>query len=163
MFARLGLNTTAPYHLFIYSLVFGASTFHSFVVSPIAFKHLKREEFSNLQNKVFPLYFIGQTAGPILLGLTAPFKLCPFGLGLLSVSAIAGALNYFVMLPWCKNIKEQRNKLQKELGADETSEELAELNKQFGFAHGMSSLANLVSIISITVYGAFLTRGLSRV
>lgn len=164
MFAKLGLNTSAPYHVLIYSLIFGASTFHSFILSPIAFKHLKREDFGNLQNKIFPTYFLAQTATPILLGLTAPFKLCPFGIGLLAVSGIAGAVNYFVLLPLCQRIKEERTKLQKELGAEaEPTEELIALNKRFGFAHGISSLANLISIVALGFYGPYLTRGLVKV
>ncbi|CAK7897288.1 hypothetical protein CAAN1_04S03180 [[Candida] anglica] len=164
MFRRLGLHTRAPYHVFLYSLIFGATTFHSFILSPIAFKLLKREDFGNLQNKIFPGYFIAQTISPVLLGLTAPYTVCPFGIGVLATSAVAGALNYFVLLPWCHSIKEERVKLQKELGADaEPTEELVNLNKKFGRAHALSSIANMVSIFTLAIYGTYLTRSLNKV
>ena len=141
MIATLGLNTGAPYHLFLYSIALGGSVFHSFVVSPLAFKHLPRQEFGNLQNKVFPTYFIGQAVVPLVLGLTSPFRLCPFLTGVLAVSGIAGALNYLVLLPICRNIK---------------------LNKTFGMYHGISSLLNILSIASLAIYGTVMSKRLVR-
>lgn len=137
---------------------------HSYIVSPIAFKHLQREEFSNLQNKVFPLYFLGQTAAPILIGLTSP--LCPKTVGpVLLASAVAGALNYFWVLPVCKKIKEDRNKLVADKkheqivdGETVNSEEFTNLSKQFGMYHGISSLLNLVSLVTLGAYGFLLSK-----
>lgn len=167
MIARLGLNTAAPFHFLFYSIVFGGSVFHSFIVSPIAFKHLSRPEFSNLQNKVFPTYFLGQALSPLVLGLTTPLKLCPFTIGLLALSSATGALNYFVLLPWCQQIKDQRNKLVSEKlhevienGEVKPSEEMVKLNKQFGKYHGISSLVNILSILSLSAYGVILSKRL---
>lgn len=137
---------------------------HSFIVSPIAFKHLKLEEFSNLQNKVFPLYFIGQTAAPILIGLTAP--MCPKTVGpVLLLSAVAGALNYFWALPVCKQLKEDKNKLVAEKrheqiieGQTVKTDEFTKLSKKFGTYHGISSLLNLVSLATLGVYGFLLSK-----
>lgn len=167
MIARLGLNTKAPYHFLLYSIIFGGSTFHSFILSPIAFKNLSRAEFSNLQNKVFPIYFLGQALSPLLLGLTTPLRLCPFTIGLLAFSSATGMINYFVLLPWCKQIKDQRNKLVSdklhetiEGGESKPTEEMIRLNKQFGKYHGISSLVNLLSIFSLGVYGVVLSKRL---
>ncbi|RLV83478.1 putative mitochondrial outer membrane protein [Meyerozyma sp. JA9] len=169
MIATLGLNTGAPYHLFLYSIALGGSVFHSFVVSPLAFKHLPREEFGKLQNKVFPTYFIGQAVVPLVLGLTSPFRLCPFSTGVLAISGIAGALNYFVLLPICRNIKQQRdelvaNKLHETIegGEVKASDKYTELNKKFGKYHGISSVLNLLSIASLAVYGTVMAKRLTR-
>lgn len=132
---------------------------HSYIVSPIAFKHLKREEFSLLQNKVFPLYFVGQAMVPVVIGLTSPIAgRCSYSI--LAVSAVAGLLNYLWVLPVCKQVKEERNKLAAEKkheqvvdGVTKPSEEMAALNKKFGMYHGFSSLFNLVSLVSLGVYG----------
>lgn len=162
----LGLNTRAPYHLLFYSVVFGGSFFHSFIVSPIAFKSLPREEFGRLQNKVFPFYFLGQTISPLILGLTAPIKLCPFTIGLLSLSAITGAFNYFLFLPLCQNVKRQRLELMAEKKDvnefGEPTEECLALSKKFGMYHGFSTLTNIVSILSLAVYGVVLSRRFIR-
>lgn len=132
---------------------------HSYIVSPIAFKYLKREEFSLLQNKVFPIYFAGQAVVPVLIGLTSPIATrCSYSI--LAVSAVAGLLNYLWVLPVCKQVKEQRNKLAAEKkhevvvdGQTRPSDEMAALNKKFGAYHGISSLFNLVSLFSLAVYG----------
>lgn len=151
----------------LYSLVFGASTFHSFYLSPIAFKTLPRSEFGALQNKVFPSYFLTQTVSAVLLGLTSPFKLCPFSLGLLTVSGLGGAINLFVLLPICRNIKDEREKLIKEKlhetvvnGEVRPTETKIALDKKFGMYHGLSSLANIFSIASLGVYGLILAKRL---
>lgn len=153
----LGLNTKAPYHFLFYSLSFGGAAFYSFIVSPLVFRELPREEFSNLQTKVFPTYFLGQTAAPLILGLLSPAKVCPFTAGLLALSTVAGGLNYFILLGKCKSIKEQRTKLVADkLDKDSNGEftpEYQAITKQFGIYHGVSSLLNIVSIASLGVYG----------
>lgn len=150
-------NFAKAANLLVYSVAFGGGIMHSYIVSPIAFKHISREEFSNLQNKVFPYYFIGQAAAPVLLGLTSPINA---GVPALAVSAVAGALNYLWILPVCRNIKEERNKLvadkkHEEIidGEVQPTAEYAALSKRFGIYHGVSSLFNLVSLVSLGVYG----------
>ncbi|CCE87152.1 Piso0_005693 [Millerozyma farinosa CBS 7064] len=161
----LGLNTRVPYHALFYSFVFGGSVFHSFVVSPIAFKVLPRQEFGRLQNHIFPGYFLGQTLAPLVLGLTTPLKLCPFSIGVLAVSGLAGALNYFVLLPSCQQIKVEREKLvadkkheKNENGVSVPTKEYTELNKKFGFYHGISTLLNFGSIVTLGIYGLLLSK-----
>lgn len=170
MLAKLGLNTSAPYHFIFYSVVFGGSIFHSFVVSPIAFKHLKREEFSKLQSEVFPIYFLGQTVAPAVLALSTPLTLCPFTIGLLALSGLAGAFNYLYLTPVCHKIKDERKKLEAEKkhetvvdGQLQNTEEYTKLNKKFGTYHGLSMLTNLVSIVSLGLYGVVLSKRLIRV
>lgn len=155
MIAQLGLNTLRPYHFLLYSVAFGGSTFYSFIVSPLVFKKLSRPEFGRLQQEVFPTYFIGQTLAPLALALSSPFK-CPIHLGLLIASSLCGALNYLVLLPKCSAIKVQKQKLASE--KLENSDEFHALSKQFGKLHGISSLLNLVSIVTLGVYGVFLSK-----
>lgn len=153
----------AAVNLLLYSVAFGGGIMHSFIVSPIAFKVLQREEFSVLQNKVFPYYFMGQVAAPLLLGLTSPVT-CNVALSLLGVSSLAGAANLFWCLPKCKNIKEERNKLVADKkheqivdGVPKPTDEYTALSKQFGKYHGFSSLFNLVSLVTLGAYGVILS------
>ncbi|CAI5757095.1 unnamed protein product [Candida verbasci] len=163
MINQLGLNTRIPYHFLFYSLAFGGSAFYSFIVSPLVFKKLTREEFSNLQNKVFPTYFQGQILSPIIIGLTTPLKWCPFSLGLLALSTIGGTLNYLWLLPKCQQIKEERNKYLADKLGDENSEGYKALSKQFGKYHGISTLINIISIFSLGIYGVTLANGLTKI
>lgn len=165
MLSALGLNTRAPYHLMIYSIAFGGSAFYSYFASPIAFKVLPREEFGKLQNNVFPYYFLGQTLAPGVLALTTPLNLCPFTSGLLILSSLTSALNYFYLLPKCKGIKQQRQKLiadKSDTIDGEPTDEYKKLTKQFGMFHGISLLANMGSILTLGVYGLVLSRRLIR-
>lgn len=164
MVSILGLlGTKAPYHLFVYSIAFGGSAFYSYFASPIAFKVLKREEFGVLQNNVFPTYFLGQAIAPIILALTKPGKLCPFTGTLFALSALGGAINYFYLMPVCRKIKEQRLALISNnldvIDGEETAE-YKKLTKQFGMYHGLSLLANLVSVATLGVYGLVLSKRL---
>lgn len=161
----LGLNTRAPYHLFLYSIAFGGSAFYSYFASPIAFKVLSREEFGKLQNNVFPKYFLGQTLAPGLLALTTPLTLCPFTGSLLAVSSLCSALNYFYLLPKCRTIKDKRQKLVEDkldTVDGEPTEAYKQMTKQFGMFHGISLLANLGSILTLGIYGLVLSRRLIK-
>lgn len=164
MITALGLNTRVPYHFLFYSVVFGGTAFYSFIIAPLTFKKLPREEFSNLQTQVFPSYFLTQVVSPVVLGLTTPLKPCPLSLGVLALSSVAGALNLWWLLPVSRGIKEQRqklvaDKLDKTEAGDDT-EELTRLNKLFAKFHGISSLVNLVSITSVAFYGLLLAKKL---
>ena len=154
----IGLNNRAAYHLFLYSLNFGGSIFHSFLLSPMAFKYLPKQEFGNLQNKVFPIYFVGQAILPILLALTSPLKLCPFTAGLLSTSGLCGAINFLVLLPLTQKVINERHNLAKDQKSE--TKEMHDATKVFGIYHGISSLLNLFSIISLGLYGSALSRRL---
>lgn len=169
MLANLGLATRAPFHILLFSLTFGGGFFHSFIVSPIAFKHLEREQFGKLQNKIFPFFFLGQTLSPIVLALTSPITLTRVAIGLLSVSAVSGAANYFWLLPLCKKLKEDRVQLIAENrheivedGVTHATAEFERATKQFGKYHGISTLVNMVSIATIGAYGVVLSKGFAK-
>lgn len=165
MLLTLGLNTRAPYHLFIYSIAFGGASFYSFIASPIAIKVLEKDQFGKLQNKVFPLYFLGQTLAPILLAATTPINLCPFTSSLLVLSSIASAVNFCYLLPKCRDLKEDKLELiAKQLDVIDgvETEEFKNVKKLFGRHHGISMLANLISIATLGVYGMVLSKRLIR-
>ncbi|KAM9928772.1 hypothetical protein OXX59_001628 [Metschnikowia pulcherrima] len=160
----LSTSVKSAVNVLLFSMAFGGGVMHSFIVSPIAFKHLPREEFGNLQHQVLPLYLLGQTAAPVLLGLTTPLS-SRFSTPVLAASAVAGAINYFWVLPRCNQIKDEKKKSIAEKkheqivdGKVEDSEEFRALSKQFGKFHGISSLLNLVSIATLGAYGFALGR-----
>lgn len=169
MVANLGLATRAPIHILVFSLTFGGGFFHSFIASPIAFKHLEREQFGKLQNKIFPFFFLGQTLSPLLLSLVSPIALTRLTIGLLSVSAVSGAANYFWLLPLCQRIKEERLKLIAdnrhevvEDGVTHATVEFERVSKQFGKYHGISTLVNMLSIVSLGVYGIVFSKAVTK-
>ncbi|KAH3663566.1 hypothetical protein OGAPHI_004967 [Ogataea philodendri] len=144
-----------PIHLLTYSYVFGATSFHSFISSVRAFKVLPRKEFGLLQSKLFPIHFLTQSVGPIVVGLTAPYSIPTTGLALLAVSSISGFVNYLWLLPVCSRLKAERFALEdlpEAERSEETAQKIAALTKQFGKYHGISLFFNLISVLTITGY-----------
>lgn len=130
----------------------------------MALKALPRKEFAALQNQVFPSFFLGQTISPVILALTAPFSSTP-ALVTLGISSVAGAVNYFYLLPKTRKIKEDRFAVEdelKDLSEDEIKADPRHiaLSKEFGRVHSWSLLFNFVNIIGLGVYGCYLTKGL---
>lgn len=150
--------TTAPYHLLTYSFSFGATVFHSYVSSPVAFKVLPKDQFGKLQNHLFPSYFLGQAISPVIIGLTAPFALSTAALVTLGLSSLGGLANYFWLLPWTHNVKSKRLALQETIGEGfEENEDYKKLTKEFGRSHGLSLLFNLITAIGLASYGVILS------
>lgn len=165
-FHALGLNTTVPYHFLACSFAIGGPAFYGFVAAPILFKTLPRSEFRRVLSEVFPKYFFTQTVAPIVLRLLSPFKVCPVSTALLVASSVSGAINYFWLLNTCRSLSNQRKALE-DSGADvdsngEATPEYATLTKQFGKYHGISTLSNMVLLLTIALYGVFVSRSLVR-
>ncbi|KAM3161890.1 hypothetical protein ACU8KH_04006 [Lachancea thermotolerans] len=150
------------FNLLFYSFVFGGSTFYSYVASPLAFKHLERESFSKLQHVVFPYFFQMHSISPLILGLTAPMPLQAGPLISLITASLSGCLNLFWLLPWTRRVKEERQKVAKELSGEELEAKDAPLRKEFGKSHGMSLLFNLTHVVGLAAYGFYLAKGLIR-
>lgn len=147
-----------PYNLLLFSLLFGATMYQSFVSGIVAFRALPYEQFSLLQSNIFPIYFYGQLALSLLVYATAPHQPV-FGRVALVVVAIS-AVNSFVLLPQTRKVMEERRRQEVLDGRscrDEVkSEEMKALNKRFGKVHGISVLLNLAGVVSLVAYGILL-------
>lgn len=141
---------------------FGGTTFYSYVASPIAFKVLDRESFSVLQNKVFPSFFQLESFSPLVLALTAPFKLTTAPITILTSASACGLANLYWLLPWTRRVKEERKSLSSRLKDDELERHDAPLRKEFGKSHGLSLLFNMGNAACMLAYGVYLCRGLLR-
>ncbi|KAI0844981.1 hypothetical protein F5Y00DRAFT_247607 [Daldinia vernicosa] len=169
------LLTPAPYHVLSYGTLLGTEVFHTFINSILSFKVLERPQFAILQRAVFPAYFGIQSAAPVLLALTYPGRKNLLGVpsGLVGVFhptnrwgvlvplgtvLVTGLVNLVYLLPETNKVTALRReqelkdgKASHEKGVQ--SEEMTALNKKFGQLHGISSLANLITVIATVVYG----------
>ncbi|KAM0792892.1 hypothetical protein ACM66B_002654 [Microbotryomycetes sp. NB124-2] len=139
----------------VYNVVLGVSlgstVWHTLIAGPVGFKHLPRQQFGNLQSKLFPKFFALQTAtaGLLLWWHHKAGKLVSssYNAWLLAIMASTGALNLLFVGPWTTAIMHKRHKLERREGKSYTdkpaSEEMSALNTKFGIAHSVSSLANL--------------------
>lgn len=123
---------------------------------------MHRDQFSLLQNKVFPGFFAMQGFTPIALALTAPMPLTMAPAVALSAASASGLINLFWLLPWNRRVKEQRLALKEKYKDDpeELEKHDAVLRKEFGKSHGISLLFNVSHVISMLAYGIYLTKGL---
>ncbi|CAI1778823.1 hypothetical protein SEUBUCD646_0P03660 [Saccharomyces eubayanus] len=162
----LAKTTTQTLTIFIYNNLiffrFGGTTFYSYVAAPIAFKVLEKEQFSALQNKIFPYFFQMQAASPVILALTAPIALTAAPLTSLVVASVSGLTNLFWLLPWTHRVKELRKDVAKKYTGDELEAKDSVLRKEFGKSHGLSLLFNLSNVCGMLAYGVCLSRGLLR-
>lgn len=144
-------------HLFTYSIAFGGTSLYSYWISPIAFRTLEKQQFSILQNKVFPNFFLFQSVSPLLIGLLSPLQGPKMISGLLAAS-VCGVVNRFGLLNRVQDIKQERFILKDDLQNGKITQ--AEFNskdeplrKQFGKYHGLSLLFNLGYHIGLVYYG----------
>ncbi|TVY78108.1 putative mitochondrial outer membrane protein [Lachnellula suecica] len=169
------ISSPAPYHIITYGTLLGTQFFQSFVGGIVAFKALSRPQFSQLQQKIFPIYFGMQTAMPIILALTYPGSRTPSGpssslsgtfaesnrwsvLVPLATVFVSGLVNMAFFGPATTRIMRQR-KVQETRDGKKSydpaphSKEMQQLNKAFGRMHGVSTLVNLGGFIATVWYG----------
>ncbi|KAI6710977.1 hypothetical protein PZA11_002281 [Diplocarpon coronariae] len=168
-------NTAAPYHIISYGTLLGTEFFQTFVGGIVSYKALARPQFSQLQQKLFPVYFGIQTTLPVVVALTYPAS----KLGLGTASGLHGVLadvnRWSVLVPLATIfatslanmvfIGPATTKVMRERKHQETrdgkkyydpaphSEEMQKLNKSFSSLHGISSLLNLTGFIATLWYG----------
>lgn len=161
------LATVAPYHLWTYSLLFGATAYQSFYNGIMAYRALPHEHFSNLQAKLFPGYFAFQALASGILLLTPPFVAGATFYWPLGICLVGGLLNTLVLGPANRRVMAQRKAQLEKEGLShhkdpKASAELKAINKEFAKVHGASVLVNMIAFGAMTFYGATLTGGLLR-
>ncbi|KAG0133814.1 hypothetical protein HOY82DRAFT_250858 [Tuber indicum] len=163
---------SGPMHLLAFGILLGSQFYQSFIGGVIAYKALPRAQFSQLQQKIFPVYFTIQTVLPTILLLTHPSisltrlinPSSPFfynsGLPLLIVF-YASLANLAVIGPATSKIMRERKVQETKEGKkyyDEgpKSKEMEALNRKFGAMHGASSFINLIGLLATGWYGVIL-------
>lgn len=156
------LKTAAPYHLLLYSLLFGTTTYQTFYNGIIAYRVLPLKEFSSLQSRIFPTYFRFQAISSAILLALPPISPVPGAYyAVLGITFGTGLINALILGPWNNRVKAKRDEQMEIEGKSykdpSASDKMKDLNKQFGKAHGMSVSVNLVTFGSLLYYGVMLT------
>lgn len=135
-------------HLFAYGTWLGTSLWTTFVAGITMFKHLPRKQFGMLQAQLFPKYFqLGTICTCVVLLTSVRMGMQPWPL---LISLLCTLANLLYLEPKATNVMFQRYALD---GQDSDPEVRKDLKKQFGKLHGMSSLANLVGLVSLVIHG----------
>lgn len=161
------LGSIAPYHVLLYSLVFGTTTFQSFFNGIVAFKTLPYEHFGALQAKIFPPYFAFQTGASLLLLLSPPVAFASSVVlaknVALGAAFLGGAVNSGYLSGKTRQLMARRREqiaLEGKPHNDPTaSDAMKAINKDFGKIHGLSVLFNLGTFLGLVAYGVILTDG----
>lgn len=143
-------------HFFTFIFWYGTLLYFTFIQAPVLFKTLPRQLFGEVQSHLFPAYYwISYVCGAILVvtyHLLHPLKnYVPQD----CVKITALCLMLLFSLGQGLWIGPKVAALRIERQAAEESKDQAKvdsLSKEFGKAHGISSLFNLVVILSGTVY-----------
>ncbi|KAH6668031.1 hypothetical protein B0J14DRAFT_176910 [Halenospora varia] len=168
-------KSPAPYHIITYGTLLGSQFFQSFIGGVVAFKVLTRPQFSQLQQKLFPIYFGMQTALPAVLALTYPGSASPLGTASSLSGVLADSNRWSVLVPLATMfvgglinmvyVGPATTKIMRERKVQETrdgkksydpaphSKEMQQLNRAFGKMHGISSLVNMGAFIATIWYG----------
>lgn len=147
-------------------------TKQTFVGGVVAYKALPRPMFSQLQQRIFPIYFTLQSVLPVLVLATHPsasissllspaspsFNSTTVPLLLVLASSL---LNLAVVGPATTRTMRERKKQESKEGKryfDEgpKSDAMKKLNSKFGRIHGVSSLLGLVGFGAAAAYGVVL-------
>ena len=149
-------------NLFVFVFWYGAMLYFTFIQAPVLFKTLPRQLFGEVQSHLFPAYYlISYVCGTLLVvtyHLLHPLKnYVPQD----CVKITALCLMLLFSLGQGLWIGPQVSRIRVERQAAEEANDQPKvdaLSMEFGKAHGISSLLNLVVIISGTVYFFYLYR-----
>jgi len=149
-------------HLFAFTFWYGTLLYFTFLQAPILFKSLPRETFGLVQSKLFPAYYLlSYICGTVLVvtyNFLHPLKnYVPQD----CVKMTALCLMLLFSLGQGLWIGPKVGQLRVERQAAEEAKDQAKvesLTREFGKAHGISSLFNLIVIVAGTVYFFYLAR-----
>ncbi len=153
-------------HLFIFVFWYGTLLYFTFIQAPILFKSLPRQLFGEVQSHLFPIYYlISYICGIILVvtyHLLHPLK-DYVTQDCIKITALCLMLLFSLVQGLWVGPKVGQLRLDRQSAEEAKDIAKAEtLRMEFGKAHGISSLLNLLVIIAGTVYFFYLVQDLNR-
>ena len=148
-------------HLFTFVFWYGTLLYFTFIQAPVLFKTLPRDVFGLVQSKLFPpFYYISYACGTLLI-VTYPFihPLRPHDpQDCVKITALYLMLLFSIAQGMWIGPKAAQLRLDRMAAEEAKDTPKAEiLRREFGKTHGISSLINLLVILSGLAYLIFLT------
>jgi hypothetical protein len=149
-------------HLFTFTFWYGTLLYFTFIQAPVLFKTLSRPLFGEVQSHLFPAYYlISYICGTLLVityHLLHPLKnYVPQDC--VKITALCLMLLFSLVQGLWIGPKVSQIRIERQAAEEAKDQPKADaLSERFGKAHGISSLLNLVVIISGTVYFFYLFR-----
>ena len=149
-------------HLFTFTFWYGTLLYFTFIQAPVLFKTLSRPLFGEVQSHLFPIYYlISYICGTLLVvtfHLLHPLKsYVPQDCA--KITALCLMLLFSLGQGLWIGPKVSQLRIKRQAAEEAKDQPKADsLSREFGKAHGISSLFNLVVIVSGTVYFFYLLR-----
>ncbi len=143
-------------HFFAFIFWYGTLLYFTFIQAPVLFKTLPRQLFGEVQSHLFPAYYwISYVCGILLVvtyHLLHPLKNY-VNQDCVKITALYLMLLFSLGQGFWIGPKVAQLRVERQAAEDSKDTAKAEtLAREFGQAHGISSLLNLLVIISGTVY-----------
>lgn len=143
-------------HLFSFVFWYGTLLYFTFIQAPLLFANLPREVFGEVQNRLFPAYYlISYICGSILVvtyHLLHPLKTY-VGQDCVKITCLCLMLLFSLGQGLWIGPKVERIGVERRVAEQAKDQsQIDSLRRKFGKAHGISSLFNLIVIVSGTVY-----------
>ncbi len=149
-------------HFFTFTFWYGTLLYFTFIQAPVLFKTLSRPLFGEVQSHLFPAYYlISYICGTLLVvtfHLLHPLK-SYVPQDCVKITMLCLMLLFSLGQGLWIGPKVSRLRIERQAAKEAKDQpKIDSLSKDFGKAHGISSLLNLVVIISGTVYFFYLLR-----
>lgn len=143
-------------HYFAFIFWYGTLLYFTFIQAPILFKGLPRETFGLVQSKLFPVYYlISYLCGTLLVvtyHLLHPLKNYVTQ-DCVKITALCLMLLFSLGQGLWIGPKVSQLRLERQTAEEaKDASKIEAVTRQFGKVHGISSLFNLVVILSGTIY-----------
>lgn len=152
-------------HYFTFIFWYGTLLYFTFIQAPLLFKTLSRPLFGEVQSHLFPAYYwISYICGTLLV--VSYHLLHPLKNYVPQDCVKITALCLMLLLSLGQGLwigpKVAQLRVERQAAEDSKDQAKAEaLTREFGKAHGISSLLNLLVIVAGTVYLVYWFRGLN--
>lgn len=149
-------------HLLTFIFWYGTILYFTFVQAPILFKSLPREMFGLVQSKLFPAYYlISYACGSILV--VTYFILHPTkgwtSQDWIKLSALCLMFGFSLAQGLWIGPRVAQLRLDRQAAEESKNQsKISALSQEFGKAHGLSSLLNLLVVISGLVFLVYFSR-----
>lgn len=149
-------------HLFTFIFWYGTLLYFTFIQAPILFKSLPRQLFGEVQSHLFPPYYMISYICGVLLVVTYhllhPLKNY-VSQDCVKITALCLMLLFSLAQGLWIGPKVAQLRVERQAAEAANDQPKVEaLSKEFGKAHGISSLVNLVVILAGTVYFVYLAK-----
>lgn len=149
-------------HVLAYSTCLGTNVFQTFLVGPIAYSTLPRQQFGNLQARLTPSFFGLQAITATICVAASYYSTSGTYNELIAMSGVAAInlLNLAILGPMTTKMMMERHKLERSSGQKytdpEVSPEMAKITRDFNIMHSISASINLLGLLGLLAHAVHL-------